>query len=83
MKKNEDTESLKIAVLPVSGKPARGYRLPFFNSNASGPVQRLRGHKNQLTVTLPGTEYNGAQNLDKKSKGNKQRCPSVNDTPPI
>jgi len=68
MKKNEHSETLRIAVLRVSGKPVRGYRLPLFNSDAPGQTQPLRGHKDQLTVTQQGAEEDPVKKARQEAK---------------
>ena len=68
MKKNEHSEALRIAVLRVSGKPVRGYRLPFFNSDAPSQTQPLRGHKDQLTVTQQGAEEDPVKKARQEAK---------------
>ena len=68
MKKNEHSEALRIAVLRVSGKPVRGYRLPLFNSDAPGQTQPLRGHKDQLTVTQQGAEEDPVKKARQEAK---------------
>jgi len=68
MKKNEHSEALRIAVLRVSGKPVRGYRLPLFNSDAPSQTQPLRGHKDQLTVTQQGAEEDPVKKARQEAK---------------
>ena len=68
MKKNEHSEALRIAVLRVSGKPVRGYRLPLFNSDAPSQTQPLRGHKDQLTLTQQGAEEDPVKKARQEAK---------------